>query len=73
MYRGGALPLKSLYSIYTAQEAQCNTSTTLYASYFPIVSNSKLILSKLLEFGLPGISDLNLILKDHIFRCIKEV
>ena len=35
MYPGGALPPNSLYSIYTAQGAQCNTSTTLYASYFP--------------------------------------
>jgi len=35
MYRGGGLPPKSMYSIYTAQGAQCNTSTTLYASYFP--------------------------------------
>ena len=38
MYRGGALPPKSLYSIYTAQGAQCNTSTTLYASYFPTIT-----------------------------------
>ena len=28
MYRGGTLPPKSLYSIYTAQGAQCNTSTS---------------------------------------------
>ena len=33
MYRGGALPPNSLYSIYTAQGTQCNTLTTLYASY----------------------------------------
>ena len=29
MYRGGALPPKSLYSIYTAQGAQCNKSTII--------------------------------------------
>ena len=31
--RGGALPSKPCTPIYTAQEAHCNTSTALYASY----------------------------------------
>jgi len=48
MYRGGALLPKSLYSIYTAQGAQCNTSTTLYASYSPTDNDAAQVLHDLI-------------------------
>jgi hypothetical protein len=38
MYRGGALPPKSLYSIYTAQGAQCNTTHALHTILHGITS-----------------------------------
>jgi hypothetical protein len=38
MYQGGALPPKSLYSIYTAQGAQCNTTHALHTILHGITS-----------------------------------